>query len=64
MYNFEAYTKKVIFRIQMEQLWSVSSAYSNSTAPWDSYQIRKIVGYACAGNAGKVFPAIDFKGYR
>ena len=26
-----------------------------------SYQIRKIVGCACAGNAGNVFPATDFK---
>ena len=25
-------------------------------APWASYQIRKIAGCACAGNAGKVFP--------
>ena len=25
---------------------------------WASYQIRKIVGCACAGNAGNVFPAI------
>ena len=32
------------------------------THPWASYQIRKIVGCACAGNAGNVFPATDFKG--
>ena len=25
------------------------------------YQIRKIAGCACAGNAGNVFPATDFK---
>ena len=31
---------------------------------WASYQIRKIVGCACAGNAGNVFPATDFKGNR
>ena len=24
---------------------------------WASYQLRKIAGYACAGNAGNVFPA-------
>ena len=30
--------------------------------PWASYQIRKIVGCACAGNAGNVFPDTDFKG--
>ena len=27
---------------------------------WTSYQIRKIVGCACAGNAGNLFPATDF----
>ena len=32
--------------------------------PWTSYQIRKIVGYAFAGNAGNIFSATDFKGYR
>ena len=35
-----------------------------STLPWASYQIRKIAGCACAGNAGNVFPATDFKGKR
>ena len=29
-----------------------------------SLLIRKIVGCACAGNAGNVFPATDFKGKR
>ena len=27
----------------------------NIIAKWASYQIRKIVGFACAGNAGIVF---------
>ena len=31
---------------------------------WASYQMRKIAGCACAGNAGNVFPATDFKGIR
>ena len=31
---------------------------------WASYQIRKIAGCACAGNALNVFPATDFKGNR
>ena len=31
---------------------------------WASYQIRKIVGCACARNAGNIFPATDFKGNR
>ena len=32
--------------------------------PWASYQIRKIAGCACTGNAGNVFPATDYKGNR
>ena len=32
--------------------------------PWISYKIRKISDCACAGNAGNVFPATDFKGNR
>ena len=31
---------------------------------WASYQIHKIEGCACAGNAGNVFPVTDFKGHR
>ena len=31
---------------------------------WASYQIRKVAGCACAGNAGNVFPATDFEGNR
>ena len=30
---------------------------------WASYQIRKIAGCACAGNAGSNFPATDLKKY-
>ena len=35
-----------------------------STIAWASYHIRNIAGGACAGNAGKVYPAIDFKDNR
>ena len=31
---------------------------------WASYQIRKIAGCACSGNAVNVFPATDLKGNR
>ena len=31
---------------------------------WAAYQIRKIAVCSCAGNAGNVFPATDFKGNR
>ena len=33
-------------------------------SPWASYQIRKIVFCACAGNVGNVFPATDYIGNR
>ena len=32
--------------------------------PMASYQLHKIAGCACAGNAGDIFPATDFKGNR
>ena len=32
--------------------------------PRASYQIRKIAGCTCTGDAGNVFPATDFQGYR
>ena len=35
------------------------TAYHN--ASWASYQIRKIAGCACAGNAGNVFPRRRFQ---
>ena len=34
-------------------LWGMFYMYQ---CPWTSYQIRKITGCACAGNAGNVFP--------
>ena len=35
-----------------------------TSEPWASCQIREMAGCACAGNAGNVFPAINFKGNR
>ena len=50
------------------QLLGVSCEYVDGcktvVTTWASYQIRKIAGCACAGNAGNVFPATDFKGNR
>ena len=40
------------------QGWDVSCVFK----AWASYQICKIAGCACAGNAGNVFPATNFKG--
>ena len=34
------------------------------TEPWASYRISKIAGWACAGNAGKVFPRRRIQGKR
>ena len=38
--------------------------HDDFSVPWASYQIRKIAGCACAGNAGNVSPAADFNGNR
>ena len=35
-------------------------AWWNYTSPWASFQIRKLEGCACAGNAGNVLPATEF----
>ena len=35
--------------------------YPVDNKPWASYQIRKIAGCACAGNAGNVFPRRRFQ---
>ena len=38
-----------------------TSIHTIMTGPWASYQIRKIAGCACAGNAGNVFPRRRFQ---
>ena len=41
---------------------STKSCYNSLCCiPWASYQIRKIAGCACAGNAGNVFPRRRFQ---
>ena len=36
--------------------WQWLTMATSHYQPWASYQIRKIAGCACAGNAGNVFP--------
>ena len=63
---------KVVGRVTLyipKQLYMKYNSHSNFSTnkayrEWTSYQIRKIAGCACAGNAGNVFPATDFKGNR
>ena len=43
---------------QQEQCWLLSD--TSFCHQWTSYQIRKIAGCACAGNAGNVFPRPRF----
>ena len=50
-------------------IWSRQAIWNRQWQKWlsgqcASYQIREIAGYTCAGNAGNVFPATDFKGNR
>ena len=43
-------------------LWDLYiTRYPERFAQWASYQIRKIAGCACAGNAGNVFPRRRFQ---
>ena len=43
------------------QMWPLCSTHSGVVVQWASYQIRKIAGCACAGNAGNVFPRRRFQ---
>ena len=52
-------TMNVTVEVSINQIVDVVGIES-----WASYLIRKIAGCACAGNAGNVFPATDFKGNR
>ena len=52
-------TNMFVFRLNVHVIYQTSDL-----TLWSSYQIRKLAGYACTGNAGKVFPVTDFKGNR
>ena len=54
----------VVVRYQLISLISVTYTSLALGQSWASYQIRKIAGCACTGNAGNVFLATDFKGNR
>ena len=45
------------FETPSRPLWR----HSNAVMAWASYQIRKIAGCACAGNAGNIFPRRRFQ---
>ena len=62
--------KSHMFSIKVPKRWNVAhvhviesrllgSCYCAYVVQWTSYQIRKTVGCACAGNAGDVFPGTD-----
>ena len=42
-------------------IWKFTRSYSGKLRAWASYQIRKIAGCACAGNAGNNFPRRRFQ---
>ena len=56
-------------QIQLNILWNVAWMipadiwwrHNIETLSWASFQIRKIAGCACAGNAGNVFPRRQFQ---
>ena len=45
----------------MATLVQIMAWHQTGDKPWASYQIRKIAGCACAGNAGNVFPRRRFQ---
>ena len=64
MQNFQRY----IFLRSTKFIWGefcriMTTLYQSSSLirQWASYQIRKIAGCACAGNAGNVFPCRRFQ---
>ena len=58
-----AYKTTMLSTLPSPSNWQKCECHSSlHSAPWASYQIRKISSYACAGNAGKVFLATNFKG--
>ena len=67
--NYDSNFKSVIFEHMLQiKFMSTSREFALGGMPeisqhwfreWASYQIRKIAGYSCAGNAGNVFRATD-----
>ena len=57
--------KLLVMPFRWFRSWYIYAAYlghtSRSYVLWASYQIRKIAGCACAGNAGNVFPRRRFQ---
>ena len=58
--KFTLYQSKS-FDIKHPQPSGVHIRFQSICSTWASYQIRKIAGCACAGNAGNVSPSTDFK---
>ena len=50
--------------LEGRSMGSCAPCHAEKEYAWASYQMRKIAGCACAGNAGNVSPATDFKGNR
>ena len=55
LFSIKSWKWFVIFDNGGQGLFTLHSQYNYCR--WAPYQIRKIAGYACAGNAGNVFPA-------
>ena len=49
-----------VFLRSLGIFWMMSSYQQRYAKLWASYQIRKIAGCTCAGNAGNVFPAFHW----
>ena len=54
--------RKRLFKGLVSSCRYLVSNFQGWITQWASYQIRKIAGCACAGNAGNVNPATEFQG--
>ena len=60
-YSFMPYYQLIFFFSKRGPSHLQTIPHTPLTVPWASYQIQKIAGCACAGNAGNVFPRRRFK---
>ena len=54
------FVKRLMDTLEKTESWHAHH-FQNMFTPWASYQIRRMAGCACAGDAGNVFPTTDFE---
>ena len=61
LWDIKSYFAKIWYNHKDNDTYGITY---HSQVAWASYQIHKVAGCACAGNAENVFPTTDFKGNR